>query len=135
MPVDRNDDLRIVWLKAFVLAEEYGKYAAVAHELGCDATGVGRYIAKLEHWLGWVLVTNDASVQLTHKGAAFLPVAKQILETLSRTRDEIRRAPAQGETQDGKTDIELQVEWTPKSWTKMKGRTHSTENANDAPSP
>lgn len=126
MPVDRNDDLRLVWLKAFVLAVEYGKYAAVASELGCNATSVGRYIASLEQWLGWMLVANDVSVQLTHKGAAFLPVAKQILETLDRTRDEIRQAQAQFETLEAQTDVEICGVLERKSWTKSKGRSPIT---------
>lgn len=134
VPVDRNNDLRLVWLKAFVLAEEFGKYAAVAKELGCDATGVGRYISKLEQWFGWTLVTNDVSVKLTHKGAAFLPVARQILETLDRTRDEIGRAPAQSETQSAKTDIKILGALEQKSWTKSKGRNPPRGDGNDASS-
>jgi DNA-binding transcriptional LysR family regulator len=81
------EELRLVWLEAFVQVAECGKRTAAAEEMGIHQGTVTKHIQKLEKWLGRCLLFDDSvPSRLMPDGEKFLPVARQILDELEKAR-------------------------------------------------
>lgn len=85
-PEMQFSSLQIAWLIAFVESADHKRTAAAAI-LGVTPGTVTKHIIKLERWYGGgarrlLMLDNMYPPVLTPEGEEFLPVARQVLETL-----------------------------------------------------
>lgn len=86
MAAQRKSSPRLIWIEAFLAAEKHGSISAAAMAMKCDQSGVTRYIADLETWLGTRLFSSKVPLKLSEEGDHFLDDAKTIVSMLYRHR-------------------------------------------------
>ncbi|QYK43253.1 MAG: LysR family transcriptional regulator [Paracoccaceae bacterium] len=90
-------------LKFFVAAAEAGSVSAAARALSISQSSVTEAIRSLEDDLGVTLFERQArGLRITHRGAAFLRHAQQILSDVALARDAFR---AEGEPASGRLSL------------------------------
>ncbi len=79
--------LRLAWLESYVAVARLKNRSHAAKELGLTQAAVTKHIQSLEDWSRMVLVWPGSSpVMFTEQGEAFVEVAEQVLDTLSKAR-------------------------------------------------
>jgi hypothetical protein len=73
-------------LQAFLKVAEGASHTAAGEQLDWSQSTISRYIKRLEEWLGKELFIGFAPPVLTKHGRAFLPVATDVLELLTKSR-------------------------------------------------
>jgi DNA-binding transcriptional LysR family regulator len=78
-------------VRTFVAVADAGRFSDAADELSITQQAVSKRIAALERELGVRLFTRTArGAQLTGEGQAFLPHARDLLQTVKRATDSVR---------------------------------------------
>lgn len=79
--------LRMVWLESYLAVARLKNRSEAAKELGLTQGAVTKHIQSLEDWSRMSLVWSGSSpVALTEQGEAFVEVAEQVLDILSKAR-------------------------------------------------
>ena len=87
----------INWLEDFVCLARTGNFTRAAAERNVTQSAFSRRIQSLEMWAGAMLVNRDTyPTTLSDAGEELLPVAKQVLLDLLRTRDGIKARDQSG---------------------------------------
>lgn len=85
------------WLEDFVCFARTLNFTKAAAERNVTQSAYSRRIQSLELWLGAELIDRKTfPATLSTAGTEFLPVAKRMLQSLYRSRDEIRSNAASG---------------------------------------
>jgi DNA-binding transcriptional LysR family regulator len=107
LPQKKEDGLQLVWLEAFVAAAEKKSYSLASRRLNVSQPSITRYVARLEAWLRKLLIAQTHPVRLTEHGEAFLPVAREVIATLTSNRAQLPSTlPEKAEKRSAK-DIRL----------------------------
>ncbi len=92
--------MRVEYFKTFIEVVEKGGFLRAARELGVTQATVSNHIATLEKFFGVTLFDRSRRiVRLTKEGEILLKRAKEILELVDKTRDELRKI---GEEEEGR---------------------------------
>ncbi len=79
------------WLEDFVCLARTRNFTRAAHERNVTQSAFSRRIRSLEIWVGTPLIDRSTyPVRLSEAGEEFLPVAKELMLSLQRTRDHLR---------------------------------------------
>lgn len=81
------DNLRIVWLRAFVIASETKSFSVTAEKLGCSQPQASRYVKAFEDWCGHALLERRRGLSLTKEGEAIEAEARAALELIEAVHD------------------------------------------------
>lgn len=83
-----KDDLRSIWLEAYVALCQTKSYSRAANKLGVNQTDVTRYIQNLTEWSRKILVYSSNPFELTQDGKDFLESAQRLLPGIRGLRAE-----------------------------------------------
>lgn len=84
-----KDDLRSIWLDAYVALCQTKSYSRAANKLGVNQTDVTRYIQNLTEWSRRILVYSSNPFELTDDGKHFLKSAQKLLPAIHGLRAEL----------------------------------------------
>lgn len=79
-------ELRLAWLETFLAVVRLKNRSVAGEELGLTQGAVTKQLQSLEDWSRMVLLEPERRVQLTKQGEAFVEVAEQALEILTKAR-------------------------------------------------
>lgn len=83
-------DVELGWLKDFLAVIDAGGFSRAAEKRHVTQPALSRHIRALEQWLGTSLFErNTHTVVLTRAGAAFRPIAEDILHRVAAGRDRV----------------------------------------------
>jgi len=78
------------FLRAFEAAARHRNFTAAAKELSLTSAAISKHVQSLESSLGFLLFERfPRSVELTRRGAAYLPSATQVLDDISASTTEL----------------------------------------------
>lgn len=88
--------MEIKWIQDFLSLAEHSSFSRSAQERSITQSALSRRIRSLEAWLGVELVDRSTyPVRLTPAGKLFYEQARQFLQLLLDTREQLQQA-AQG---------------------------------------
>lgn len=79
-------ELRLAWLETFLAVVRLKNRSNAGKELGLTQGAVTKQLQSLEDWSRMVLLRPEHPVELTKQGEAFVEVAEQVLEILTKAR-------------------------------------------------
>ncbi|SCX81267.1 LysR family transcriptional regulator [Microvirga guangxiensis] len=83
-------EVELGWLKDFLAVIDAGGFSRAAEKRNVTQPALSRHIRALEHWLGTSLFErNTHTVVLTRAGAAFRPIAEDILHRVAAGRERV----------------------------------------------
>ena len=78
------------WLRAFEAAARHMSFTGAAQELALTQSSVSQSVKHLEEWLDRPLfLRHPRSLELTEAGAAYLPVLREIFDSLQAGTDDL----------------------------------------------
>ena len=86
LSAQRQDPFKLNWLISFLEVADHGTQTKVGAGSGRTQSSISRDIKHLNEWLGKELLTGGARQRLTKHGKAFLPVAKEAVDLLIKSR-------------------------------------------------
>jgi|TARA_R100000049_G_C1956050_1_gene111137 DNA-binding transcriptional LysR family regulator len=94
--MSRTDGFRLRWLRAFIATVDCGSQSDAAKHLGVSQSTISKDVTSLEEWLRYQLFESSVPVELSAKGAAFLPQAKDIVDKLEKAREPLQAQQPSG---------------------------------------
>ncbi|MFC3077732.1 LysR family transcriptional regulator [Phenylobacterium terrae] len=83
--------MELAWLEDFVTLADCGHFSRAAERRNVSQPAFSRRVRMLEDWIGAPLFNRDTHrVELTPAGAAFRPIAEDVLRRLGSGRERVR---------------------------------------------
>lgn len=103
-PKRLKNDLRSVWLEAYIALCQTKSYSRAANKIGVTQTDVTRYMVGLTVWSRKILISSSNPLELTDDGRNFLKSAQTLLPAINALRAELPKteAPAPAEKKSAK---------------------------------
>lgn len=92
-PKLRLGELRLAWLVTFLTVVRLKNRSVAGKELNLTQGAVTKQLQSLEDWSRMVLLRPEHPVELTAQGEAFVKVAEEALELLTKARAVIPLEP------------------------------------------